>query len=278
MRTLAEVKENITADFMGNESAAAHYGFQAGDAFADHFRQTSVENIIFSVFAFAIWVLESMFDAHKTEVAQALEQMRPHRPVWYRNKALAFMKGKTLIPDTDTYDTADMSDAEIEAAHVIKHAVAVENEDVSVLTMKIAGEVGGIRGKIDEETERQFKAYMEYIRDAMVKIDLINAEPDIFNCNVDIFYDAMLTPEDVKASCEQAIKSYIENLPFNGEYTNMALVDKLQVLDGVKLVNFKSASSSSAVSEVVSDINARYIPYAGYFKAGNLTLNMQAYE
>lgn len=278
MRTLTEIKDSITTDFMNNEAAATRYGFEMGAAFSDHFRPTSIESIIFSVFAFAAWVLEGLFDSHKKEVNQTVEQMRPHRPIWYRNKVLAFMKDKTLIPNTDIYDTADMSEAEIAAARVVKHAVAVENDDASITTIKVAGETNGVRGKLDDETEAQLWAYIKDIKDAGPRISLVNANPDIFNCTFDIYYDAMLTPEDVRASCEETIIAYIENLPFNGKYTNMDLVDKLQVIDGVKVPEFKSASTTSDTSSAVININAIYVPYAGYFKAGVLTLNMKVYE
>lgn len=278
MRTLVEVKESITTDFMNNEAAAELYGFHVGDNFYDHFRQTSIESILFSVFASAIWILEGMFNIHKAEVNSAFEQMRPHRPVWYRNKMLAFMKDKTLIPDTDIYDTSKMSDTEITNARVIKHAVAVENEDASITTIKVAGETNGVRGKFDAETESQIWEYIKKIKDTGVRISLINADPDVFNCTFDIYYDAMLVPEDVRVKCEQTIKAYIENLPFNGKYTNMDLVDKLQALDGVQVPEFKGANTTSDISSAVMDIDAIYVPYAGYFKAGTLSLNMKAYE
>ena len=85
--------------------------------------------------------------------------------------------------------------------------------------------------------------------------------------------------ERLEADCEAAIKDYIENLPFNGEYTNMALVDVLQQIDGVKIAEFRNASSAKASDPgAFSGINAKVVPAAGYFKADNIQLNMIAYE
>ena len=119
------------------------------------------------------------------------------------------------------------------------------------------------------------EAYFAEIKDAGVRIDVVNKEGDPFGCEVDIYYDAMLTPETVKTDCEAAIKSYIENLPFNGEYTNMALVDALQGVEGVKVVEFVGASTTDGAA-----INARYVPDAGYFRVDTdtLTLNMKVYN
>ncbi|MEF2578583.1 MAG: hypothetical protein UIU89_01795, partial [Alistipes shahii] len=160
MRTIEEIKETICADFMRNESAAKVYGFTAGDSFSAHFGILSIESILFYLFAVAAWALEKLFDTYKGEVDTRIEEIIPHRPRWYRDKVLAFMEGKTLIADTDRYDTTAMTEDAIAAARVVKHAVAVENRDASLLTIKVAGEKDGKRCRLDAETEAQLAAYI----------------------------------------------------------------------------------------------------------------------
>lgn len=276
MRTLSEIKEAIATDFMANEAAAAEYGFPQGDHFSTHFRPTSLESILFGVVAFAIWLLEQMFDQHKIEVESRVEEMVPHRPKWYRDMVLRFMKDKVLVPDTDEYDVSGMTESDISAARVVKHAVATESEDASILTIKVAGEVGGTRARLDAQTEGQLLAYIKEVKDAGVKISLVNMDADTFNCEVDIYYDALKTPAELQAACREAIDDYIENLPFDGEYTNMALIDRLQQVEGVRIPELKSATTSPAGDGAVIAIDARYTPLAGYFTAGTITLNMKA--
>lgn len=127
---------------MRNETAAKIYGFTAGDSFAAFFGKLSVESVLFYLFAVAAWTLENMFEAFRSEVNASIDKMKPHRPKWYRDMVLAYMKDRTLIPDTDEYDTADMTDEEITAARVVKHAVADESDDASLLTIKVAGGTG----------------------------------------------------------------------------------------------------------------------------------------
>lgn len=278
MRSIDEIKESIAVDFMKNETVAELFGFTAGDDFFAHFSKVSIISILFYIFACAAWVLENLFDAHKKEVNTRIEEIIPHRPKWYRDRVLNFMKDKTLIPDTDRYDTSDMTVEAIDAAHVIKHAVADENKEASILTIKVAGESGGKRCKLPENVEEQLAAYIAEIKDAGVRINLVNKDPDTFNCNIDIYYNAMLLPENVQKDCLAAIKSYIENLPFNGEYNNMALIDTLQMIDGVKLAELKQATTTASDSTTVTSIDARYVPTAGYFTSGEINLKMKAYE
>ncbi|MBA4500540.1 hypothetical protein ACIXHV_21015 [Bacteroides fragilis] len=277
-RTIAEIKDSMTADFMRNPDVARAYGFETGAAFSSHFSKVSLESLLFYIVACAMWVLENLFDQHRRDVEQRIESIIPHRPKWYRDKVLGFMKDKTLVPDTDHYDTEGMSDGDIEAARVVKYAAASENADASILTIKVAGETGGIRQPLDAETEIQLLAYIGEIKDAGVRVNLVNRRADVFHCEVDVYYDAMLLPETVETQCRDTIRNYIENLPFNGEYSNMALVDELQKIEGVRIVEMSGATTEVDGESTPTCIDARFTPAAGYFSAGNITVNMKSYK
>ncbi|MCR2030820.1 hypothetical protein [Alistipes timonensis] len=277
MRTIEQIKESIAADFMRNEHVAELFTFTPGDSFTAHFSKVSVIGILFYIFAVAAWTLEKLLDTYRGEVDARIEEIIPHRPRWYRDKVLAFMKGKTLVPDTDRYDTEGMTEDAIAAARVVKHAVAAESADASLLTIKVAGEESGRRCRLDAETEAQLKAYIAEIKDAGVRTALVNTDPDRFSCQVEIYYDPMLVAETVETACREAVREYIENLPFNGEYTNMALVDALQAVEGVRIVEFKGATRVAADETVIVPINARCVPVAGYFTMEDVQLTLKAY-
>ena len=110
-----------------------------------------------------------------------------------------------------------------------------------------------------------------------MRISLVNEEPDEFSCEIDIFYDPTKDPLTVESDCEAAIKDYVENLPFNGEFSNMALIDTIQSVDGVRLAELRSSESAPAATTTFSPINAYVIPTAGYFHVASTTLNMHAH-
>ncbi|MBD5238382.1 MAG: hypothetical protein HDS64_01235 [Bacteroidales bacterium] len=277
-RNITEIKTEIAREFMRNESAAELYGFAPGSEFADHFGAMSVENILLYVWAVCAWSVEQLVSRHKDEVTAELEELIAHRPKWYRDKVLHFMAGKELEQDSDTYDTTGMSEGDIAAARVVKHAVAMESKDASLLTIKVAGESGGVRQPITDEQERQLKAYINEIKDAGVRTSLVNMTADTFGCTVDVYYNAMLEPDIVQTACRDVISDYIENLPFNGEYTNMALIDRLQEVEGVKIVELVESYAKAANESTSTLINARLTPAAGYFKPEAITVNMIAYD
>jgi hypothetical protein len=276
-RTIKEIKDSMTARFVSDVTIQATYGLDVNKMFDEQFSVVSIESILFYIVAFCVWTLETLFDEYRHDVEVRIEAIVPHRAKWHKMKSLEFMKDKTLIEDSDVYNTEGMTDEDIVSARVIKHAVAVESLDVSILTIKIAGELNDERVPLDKAAETQFTTYITEIKDAGVKISIVNAEADRFNCKIDVYYDPILLTENVESDCRAAIKNYIENLPFNGEYNNMKLVDAIQVLEGVKIVEFWSASYLSANDSIWTEINAKAVPYAGYFKLNNVTINMIAH-
>lgn len=277
-RSINEIKGEMARELMRNEVAAERYGFEPGAEFGDWFGAASVENILLYVWAVGAWAVEQIVGHHREEVTAELEALVTHRPKWYRDKVLAFMVDTELEADSDTYDTTGLNESEIAARRVVKHAVAAESRDASLLTIKVAGESGGERRPLTEEQEKQLKAYIGEIKDAGVRTSIVNMEADRFDCSVDVYYNAMLKAGSVQRSCEAAIREYIENLPFNGEYTNMALVDRLQTVAGVKVVELRGSSAQAANESTPTLIDARITPAAGYFKAGDIMVNMKAYD
>ena len=277
-RSINEIKNEIAREFMRNESAAERYGFVPGTAFGDVFGAASIENILIYVWAVCAWTVEQLVSRHKAEVTAEVEELVAHRPKWYRDKVLAFMADKELEADSDTYDTEGMNESEVTDARVVKHAVATESRDASLLTIKVAGENDGVRCPLDERYAKQLLAYIGEIKDAGVRISLVNMKGDEFYCEVDVYYNAMLNPDDVEEACKDAVRGYIENLPFNGEYTNMALVDRLQEVEGVRIVEMVESKTQADDESAWVVINARMTPRAGYFQGGEIKVNMKAYD
>lgn len=276
MRTIDEIKQTMCEDFMANETLAKAYGFTVGKNFNEFFPKVSVESVLLYIVAVCQYVMESLINQHYTDVSTMIDNLAVHRPRWYRDKVLQYRDGVALIADTDQYP--DDSEGVTAPQRVVKYAAATESNDSSLLTIKVAGENGGELVPLADEVATRLMAYIREIKDAGVRISLVNQEADLYNCNIDIYYNAIMDPAVVHETVENTIKGYISGLPFNGEYSNMALVDVLQVLDGVELVEINSAQVQVSEEDTPTPINARYLPTAGYMKAGTLTINMKVYE
>lgn len=279
MRTIQEIKDSMTKEFMQNENAAKIWGFTVGDSWNAVMGRVSVENVLMYVVAVCCHVVESLMVTHKKEVVDLIGALTPHRARWYRDKALAFLDGKELKENSDEYDTTGMSDEEIEALRVVKYAVAVEleNDEDRALTIKVAGEDNeGKRQPLTEEQEARLKAYLGEVKDAGVQIKLVNEEPDVLSMTATIYYNALYSKDEVKEDCEEAVKSHVENLEFNGVLTVNNITDALREIAGVVVVKLGTITISNK-EHTGMQMNAYSRPKAGYCEVGQLEFEMKEY-
>lgn len=233
--------------------------------------------MVFAV-SYVIWALENLFDTHKSEVLDIIDQKMPHRPLWYRTKALAFQYGFDLIEDTDKYDNTGYPEDQIEASKIIKYAAVPRNGSQKFI--KIATETNGVLSPISAPQKVAFEAYMDEIADWGVDYIVVNHLPDILLLTMQIYCDPLVLDEtgmninNGNYPVEDAIKEYMKELPFDGELVLAHLVDKLQLVEGVKIPHIITAESQSVdiiTNEYLpaQNINVKTVPESGYFTIPN---------
>jgi hypothetical protein len=74
------------------------------------------------------------------------------------------------------------------------------------------------------------------------------------------------------------ILSYLNQLPFNGEFANTRLVDYLQPLDGIQFPVIKLSQAKHGLYPFIN-IDEKYIPDAGYLSIADadLVINYRPY-
>ena len=277
-RSIADIKNEMTASFMANEKIATVYGFVVGGLFADEFSKVSFENIKFDIIAFSIWVLENLFDTHKKEVDDIIEAKMPHRPSWYRTKAKAFQYGFALITDTDNYDNTGYTDDQVLDSKIIKYAAVTPS--AGQILIKIATEAAGVLAPITPEQKASFDAYILEIADCGVKYIVVNHLPDILLLNLQIFRDPLVLDSSGMSiingnyPVQDAINEYMKELPFNGELVLAHFIDKLQKAEGVvipHIINAESQAIDINTNQYLAaePINVKTVPVSGYFTIPN---------
>jgi len=243
--------------------------------------KTAIWRLWLWIFAYGSFILETIFDTHKAEVSEALTQLKPHTLRWYRNKVLAFQYGFDLKEDSDQFENGSAADEQIEASKIIKYSAVTESITESRLIVKIATEdSSGVLSPIDDGILDSFSAYIEEIKDAGVKITVINYLPDILKLQMQIYYDPLiLTADGVsiltgRKPVEDALNEFMKELPFNGELILASLVDKLQATEGVKIPHLVNAQSKWIGTGGNSygnfeNIAVKKIPTSGYFQIEN---------
>ena len=259
---------------MENETLASAYGYSVGTNFDDVFSRVSLESIMFYIVASSMFVVERMFDVLRISVDDALAQRLTHNRQWYTNTAREFQFGDAINPETGRYDVIDTSKL------IINHA-AVDEID-GMLRLKVATMDGEELAPLAPNQLSAFTGYMELVKDAGVKIEIITAPGDDLRLVIDILYDPLVLDDSGQAldgsgePAKDAILNYIKNLPFNGEFRIVALTDALQAAQGVVIPTVISAESKYAAWDW-SVINVRVKPNSGYMVIadGNLTINYE---
>ena len=284
MRSLDEIYNQITSKFMESEEVQDLYALDGVQSFKSVFSKASIEGIIFYIMAFAIWVHESIIDTYKKDMEEYVRNMKPHTTFWYKSMAEKFLYGMQFDDKESVFITENKTDKEIEEAQIIKYASASDKENL--VSVKICTKNDGKRQPLSAKQLTSFNAYISRIKDAGVRIDIINDAPDILSGTITIYYDSIMDVEKIKKECYEAIKDYIQNLPFDGVYTNMALVDRLQQISGVTVAEAKDMYSKTYLKAGEPDTDEYRIdtvcrPKSGYYtvdKIENLiTLDMRAY-
>lgn len=283
-RTVEEIKKDMTAEFMRMEAVKSRYGLDGSKSFADCFSMASLENIIFYVFAVAVWALEKLFDLHRADVDARIEQLEPHTLRWYVSKAKAYMQGQKLVTDCDYYDTEGMTEQDIAAAKVVKYAVATESN--TVVYIKVAREVDGNPAALTAGQLEGLTSYMNEIKDAGVSVQLRNEPADQMRISLLIYYDPTLLIIDANGNGSQngkdpvreTTKQVIENLPFNGMFRKSDLMAALQALPCVEVADIKSVKVKPRNGAEWQTVEGYDRPFSGYYSIDALTVDYQSYN
>lgn len=281
-RTIEEIKADMTANFVKQRAVISAYGLDGKKTFDQQFSRVSIESILFYVFAAALWTLEKLFDLHTAEVKERIEQLEPHTLRWYVNKTKAFMYGHKLVADTDYYDTSNVSDMDIEAAKVVKYAVASESN--TVVYIKVAGEKEGKPSLLTESQLSALNSYINTIKDAGVSVQIRNEQADLMRISLVVYYDPTLLSADGVSlvsndkPVDDAVRSVITNLPFNGVYRNTDLLAALQTIPSVEVVDIADVKVKARNAETWNDVVGFDRPYSGYYEIESLEVEYKQYS
>lgn len=270
-RSISEIKAEIATAFISQEVVRSAYGLSDNATFDKVFSPASIESILFDVVASCIWVVESLFDRHKTEVETKIETLRPHTLRWYVSKTLAYMHGKSLKPVTvdgvvvaDFYDTTDMPESDIEKAKVVKYAVATESNTQVII--KAARDKNGRPERLSDEQLKGLSWYLSQIKDAGVSLRVISEDADQMNVELYVRYDPSVLQAEFLTDKED---EYINNGSTFYTANDRAAGYHLLRLSPIDDVN------TDVLDDAVCEVITR-LPFNGEYRNSDLLAAVQA--
>ena len=231
------------------------------------------------------WTIENLQDIFKNDVNTVIATLTPHRPSWYQQKALAFQYGYNLVADSDVYDNTGIDDATIAASKVVSYAAVIEQG--KYLRIKVATTSNGDLAALTNLQLVAFTAYMQTIKDAGVKLLITTGPADGLKLSADIYFNPLVLNaagnrlDGTEATpAQDAISTYLKNLPFNGVFALQNLQNQLEQVEGITLINYTNAQSQYGLLPYTA-FAVFYIPDSGYLRfinPGDLQLNFIPYN
>lgn len=241
-----------------------------------------------SIVATAVYLFELVFDKFKADIESALTSMKPHSLSWYVLKAKSFQYGYSLPPFADEYDNSSLSSTQIQSSKIVVQAScskATRPNGTTYLLMKIAKR-GQPLAKLSTQELAAFTSYMDSIQDAGVDLQVVSEDADNMTAHWVAYYD----PQQIDALgnsiidgspvIENAIKAYLAELPFDGQYVPSH--HEQYVLDnvvGVSIARIDSVEitpygSNTTVAPGIGGMK----PRAGWVNVDSLTITLIANE
>ena len=217
------------------------------------------------VVAVCQWVLENLFDLHKSEVTRIIATQKPHSLQWYVTKSKAFQYGVTLPADSDVYAVVPPISPSV---LIIANAAAVELSNL--VRVKVAKLSGGVLAALASGELTAFTAYLQRIKDAGVRLQCTSGTPDNLQLELAVFYDPLVL-DNTGARLDgtnahpvkDAINTFLDNLPFNGLFVLNNLIAAIQAVEGVRIGEIVTAQANYGATPYVT-IAYEYTPDAGY--------------
>ena len=254
--------------------------------------KTSLWRQFLEVVSTAYWAFVNVRDLHDKETNVLIQEQKVPNQRWYRNKALSFQYGFDVETDTDIFkptiqvngEDVEATEEQIEASKVIKYC-AVDRKVIAnraSLIIKIAGEENGEIVQTSDDVKEALKKWFEIDGAAAAGdvITYINYKGDILSFSVDVYVNPLVLMNDgrhkinLNYPVEDSIKTYLKNLPFNGEFDVQKFEAAILATEGVLKLKTNKVESKWIVPQggdadgygLFQPISVYKIPESGYFK------------
>jgi hypothetical protein len=276
-RTITEIQADITSTLV-TELAAVNITINPAT-----WSKANLLRLITYVVAVCQWTIEQLQDTHKAEINELIATKKPHSLRWYAEKTKAFQLGRDLVPEQDYYDNTGMADDVVEASKVVKFAAVVRQKRPNgriFLRIKAATTNGTDLSKLAPEQLLALTEYINRIADAGVDIEVDSQDAEQLRLGLTIYYNPLILGANGSrldgtdpSPVPNAIRAYLQNLPFNGLFVLAHLVDALQAVEGVEIPNLTSCSMSKGELGFFS-VDVEDVPDSGYLRIDDDALDI----
>ncbi len=177
----------------------------------------SIMNGIAWCIAAAIYSFESLMDVFMVDIAKVVENRVNGTPIYYINAIKRYQKGDELLVREDglAFGYAETD----ESKQIVTQASYIESSsDVNVdnkLILKVATGESGKLEAIESEELVLIQSYINKIKFAGTRIEVISRKGDVLIPRLSVYYDGAALESDVYSYIEEQLNLYMQNISFD---------------------------------------------------------------
>ena len=202
----------------------------------------SIINAFTWVTAAAIYSFETLLDVFTTDIAKTFTQRINGTSAYYANAMLKWQYGDDLIINDEGtafhYATEDTTKRLI--THVSYQEYYNEEFKDNILILKVASGEG--RSLSDEELIAA-RAYLNQIKFAGVKCNVVSRRGDVLVPRLTVYYDGAITKEELYDNIDTALIDFIVNMKFDSLVYSQKIIDAIQKVEHVTDVHIDHEAS-----------------------------------
>ena len=177
----------------------------------------SILNGITWVVAAVIYTFESLLDVFAVDIAEVINKRVNGTPAYYANALLQYQQGDELTVRDDGlafgYATVD------ESKRIITQVSYVESTDDENLDSKLILKVAtGPRGRLRAIAEQDMipiRSYIERIKFAGTRLEVISRPGDVLLPRLTVYYDGAFVEDEMYRAIEEKLAAYIMGIDFD---------------------------------------------------------------
>lgn len=247
-RTIDEIKKDITAKltakFELSVSAAAEWRMWV------------------HCVSYAIYVFEVILDAFQAEMDNKADTIVPGSLTWYTEMCYRYQFGHELLFNRDTallyYDKEDTD------AQIIKIA-SVKEVDRLLLFKVATKDADDVIVPLSEVQLLNFRNYLDAVKFAGSKTQVISTQPDIVRYHVKVWYDPATPTTVLEENIKTSLDSFRTEQWFGGMVYASGFQDAIKRVSGVVTAKLLSFERKGIQDDDYIPIDVRADLYAGYF-------------
>lgn len=195
----------------------------------------SIINAITWVTSATIYSFETLLDVFMTDIATVFNSRINGTPAYYANAMLKWQYGDSLSVNEDgtafSYAVEDVTKRLI--THVSYQEYYSEEYKDDILILKVATGEGDALTRLSDEELIAARAYLNQIKFAGVKCNVVSRKGDVLVPRVTVYYDGAVSKEELYDAIDAALTQFIIDMKFDSLIYAQKVIDAIQSVEHV---------------------------------------------